>query len=85
MKITMTCDGLNEQLMLFDLLDISSILPGNYRLINNAGDVEPNEPVKREIEIDIDVNDELDRKSSAKILNFWAIHWDTKCAANDSQ
>ena len=81
----MTCDGLNEQLMLFDLLDISSILPGNYRLINNAGDIKPNEPVRREIEIDIDVNDELDRKSSAKILNFWAIHWDTKCTANDSQ
>jgi len=85
MKITMTCDGLNEQLMLFDLLDISSIPTGSYKLINNASEVKPNEPVKREIEIDIDVNDELDRITSSKILNFWAKHWDTKCAANDSQ
>jgi len=85
MKITMTCDGLNEQLMLFDLLDISSIPTGSYKLINNASEVKPNEPVKREIEIDIDVNDELDRITSSKILNFWAKHWDTKCAANDSK
>ena len=39
MKITMTCDGLNEQLMLFDLLDISSIPTGSYKLINNASEV----------------------------------------------
>ena len=76
MKITMTCECLGEQLMLFDLLDISDIPPERYKLINDASIKEPNEPVNREIEIEINIKDEFDRITISKILNFWTKHWD---------
>ena len=77
MKITLSCDGLKEQMMLYDLLEISSLIPDCYRIINNAGEVDPTEPVTREIEIEIDNNEAWDRKTVSNILNFWA-KYDTK-------
>ena len=81
MIVNLKFENWDEQEFVFDLCHISTIPPGNYKLINTCADpdvINDKVPVRREIEIEIDINDEYDRSTVAEILKIWSKHYQPK-------
>jgi|TARA_R110000803_G_scaffold171938_2_gene234827 hypothetical protein len=87
MIVNLKFDDYYEQQFIYDLCHISTLVPGTYKMINTSAKPEVmdgKEPVRREVEIEVDIDDEFDKNTVAEIMKMWSKHYQTSRSENQA-